>query len=308
VHGKFLFDHNVGYISTVQLRTSVTFFHGEAKFVEYKAKYGATLLAINSTIKFHQTAELVGNEGREGSAITLYDNSQLVVGKQSNITFLNNHAQTYGGAVSAYDSVKIVSTKARMRFTENEGYGGGALALHNTALLTLQRYSTITFRIYRAQHYGGALYVEDPKSRVQLYVGKIRYFFQLPPQITCHDHNLSDSLIPKLVFQNNLAGVAEGSLYGGWVDLCAVNGFSAAQLFKAMFHFQETQWQSSVISSNPTGVCVCNNDIYNCNITQYNVTAYPGETFQIPAVSHSGTEIWYSTIQSTNQVHSIQFQ
>ena len=113
----------------------------------------------------------------------------------------------------------------------------------------------------------------------------IRCFFQLPPQITCHDHNLSDSLIPKLMFQNNTAGVAGGSLYGGWVDLCAVNGFSAAQLFKAMFYFQEAQWQSSVISSNPTRVCVCKYDIYNCNITQYNVTAYPGETFQLPAVT-----------------------
>ncbi|MDD9818551.1 MAG: hypothetical protein OXU61_10540, partial [Gammaproteobacteria bacterium] len=30
VHGKFLVNHNVGDINTVQLRTSVTFFHGEA--------------------------------------------------------------------------------------------------------------------------------------------------------------------------------------------------------------------------------------------------------------------------------------
>ena len=54
------------------------------------------------------------------------------------MTFLNNRAQTYGGALSAYDSAIIVSTKARMIFTENEGYDGGALALHNTTLLTLQ--------------------------------------------------------------------------------------------------------------------------------------------------------------------------
>jgi len=64
-------------------------------------KYGAGILALNSTIQFHQTAYLVGNEGREGGAIVLYDNSQLVIGKESNITFLNNHAQTYSGAISA---------------------------------------------------------------------------------------------------------------------------------------------------------------------------------------------------------------
>ena len=37
--------------------------------------------------------------------------------------------------------------------------------------------------------------------------------------------------------------------------------------------------------SNPTRVCLCTNNLPDCNITQYNVTAYPGETFQIPAVA-----------------------
>ena len=31
--------------------------------------------------------------------------------------------------------------------------------------------------------------------------------------------------------------------------------------------------------------CLCINDLPDCNITHYNVTAYPGETFQIPAVA-----------------------
>jgi len=170
-----------------------------------------------------------------------------------------------------------------MRFTENEGYDGGALALHNTAKITLEPYSRITFRKNHARHYGGALYVEDTKPHVQLYVGKIRCFFQPQPQIT--SQHLSLNFIPRLKFQNNTAGFAGSSLYGGWVDLCITNDVFALQYFKVMFHFQETQWQSSVISSNPTRVCVCKNDIYDCNITQYNVTAYPGETFQIPAVA-----------------------
>ena len=37
----------------------------------------------------------------------------------------------------------------------------------------------------------------------------------------------------------------------------------------------------SAVSSNPTHACVCINSTPNCNITQYNVTAYLGETFQI---------------------------
>jgi len=74
-------------------------------------KYGAGILALNSTIQFHQTADLEGNEGRDGGAIVLYDNSQLVIGKESSITFLNNHAQTYSGAI-------VISMKARMIFIE----------------------------------------------------------------------------------------------------------------------------------------------------------------------------------------------
>ena len=285
IHGTFLFKHNIRVISIVLLRSSVTSFHGVVKFVENKAKYGAVILAINSTIKFQLTAELAGNEGTQGGAIALYDNSQLIIGKQSNITFLKNHAQTYGGAVSAYDSDIVVSMKARMIFTENDGYDGGALALHNTAALILKLHSRITFRRNHAQHYGGALYVEDPKPRVQVYVGKIRCFFQPPPQIIGHNNYLSGMFVPRIVFQNNTAGIAGGSLFGGWLDWCAIKGASGVRSFKAMFHFQEPQWQSSVICSNPTRVCVCNHDIYDCNITKYNVTAYPGETFQIPAVT-----------------------
>ena len=55
--------------------------------------------------------------------------------------------------------------------------------------------------------------------------------------------------------------------------------------FKAMFHFQEAPLELSTVSSNPTRVCVCINEYPDCNITLYNVTAYPGEAFQIPAVA-----------------------
>ena len=127
-------------------------------------------------------------------------------------------------------------------------------------------------------------------------MGKIRCFFQLPPKITCH--NLSDSLIPKLVFQNNTAGIAGGSLYGGWVDLCVVNGFPTAQLFKAMFHFQKAQGQSSVI---PLGF------VY-ARMTFTTATLPSMSQPTLITSSHSWAEIWYSTIQSTNQVHSIQLQ
>ena len=61
-----------------------------------------------------------------------------------------------------------------------------------------------------------------------------------------------------------------------------VNGLIFVLLASAGFHFQE---RLSAVSSNPTRVCVCINEAPNCNVTLYNVTAYPGETFQIPIVA-----------------------
>ena len=55
--------------------------------------------------------------------------------------------------------------------------------------------------------------------------------------------------------------------------------------FDSIFHIEDASKQLSAVSSNPTRVSLCNNDIPDCNITQYNITAYPGETFQIPAVA-----------------------
>ena len=83
------------------------------------------------------------------------------------------------------------------------------------------------------------------------------------------------------VFANNTADISGNSLYGGWVDLCTTN----PPAFDTIFHFEDTPRQLSAVSSNPTRVCVCVNDLPDCNITHYNITVYPGETFQIPAVA-----------------------
>ena len=41
---------------------------------------------------------------------------------------------------------------------------------------------------------------------------------------------------------------------------------------------------TSVVSSNPTRICVCQFNP-NCTITHYNITAYRGETFKMSAVA-----------------------
>ena len=91
--------------------------------------------------------------------------------------------------------------------------------------------------------------------------------------------------IHKMVFQDNTGNTAGSSIYGGWVDLCTKS--RGTHDFDTIFHVEDASKQLSPVSSNPTRVCICTNDLPDCNITQYcnNVTAYPGETFQLPAVA-----------------------
>ena len=122
----------------------------------------AVIIANNSTMKLQRKAKFEGNQGRGSGTIALYNSSQLIVGKKSNVTFLSNNAQPHDGAISADSSTIAVESKAKMAFTENKAYSGGALALKNGAGIALKSYSQVAFTGNHAQQYGGALYVEEP--------------------------------------------------------------------------------------------------------------------------------------------------
>ena len=120
------------------------------------------------------------------------------------------------------------------------------------------------------------MYVEEPTLdsvfTYDLYT--IKRFFELSSQL---------EETPSFVFVNNTANSAGSILYCRWVEFCINNrGEPGVHAFNETFHFQEIE---SAVSSNPSRVCVCINDIPDCSITKYNVTAYPGETFQIFAVA-----------------------
>ena len=280
VFGRCHFINNTGYPSIVYLDESNISFHGNVKFIGNKAKWATVILVSYSTMKFHQTAQLEGNEGWEGSAIASYGGSQLICGKQSEVLFLKNYAQQDGGAILAESSTLVLEQEAAVTFIENEAYDGGALALQDRATIMLNSHSQITFIRNHAQRNGGALHVADPPISIIFDTRGywIICFFELPEHLSSHE-------LPRLVFSNNTANSAGSSLYGGSIDLCTIfEDISGIHVFKEVFHFQEAP-QLSTVSSNPTRVCVCNNNLPNCTITQYNVTAYPGETIQVSAVA-----------------------
>ena len=275
--GRCQFIHNTESMSIAGFFRSTVSFHGDAKFIENMVQEIAVIIAYNSTMTFNQTAEIVGNKGRLGGAIGLFDDSQLVLGNQSKTTFLRNYAQQNGGAILIDGSIMDVEPEAKVEFIDNEAYNGGALAFQNDARINLKPHSQLTFKNNSARQYGGALYVEEPTLKFTSYfdIKRVNCFIQSPEQLSSQ----------AMMFSNNAAVSAGSTLYGGWVELCTTSTSTRIARIKVLFHFQEALHQLSPVSSNPTRVCVCIKNRPDCNITHYNITTYPGETFQIPAVA-----------------------
>ena len=254
--------------------------------VTFTANLGSAIYATNSTLHFQPSfrIEFARNCGEEGGAVALYDNSRMIVGEQTNISFVGNHADQDGGAILADGS--IIDIKGAMVCSDNEASDGGAVALRNGASIVLNANCEILFIRNHAQSYGGALHVTDAiatwfKPDLHDPTSNNKQCFFEPTQVLYPEGD-----VPSVVFLNNTADYAGGALYGGWVDLCQIRGYTVigANVFDSMFHFQEASHDLSTVSSNPTRVCVCINGLPACSTTKHKITAYPGETFQIPAV------------------------
>jgi len=99
-----------------------------------------------------------------------------------------------------------------------------------------------------------------------------------------------------IYMENNRANIAGTSLYGGRVDQCntyinyKIFNFSLSitpsQLFDSIFHFlSPNNSDYSVISSDPTGVCMCEDDKPHCETRYLYRSAIPGALLVIPAIA-----------------------
>ena len=159
--------------------------------------------------------------------------------------------------------------------------------------------SSITFIKNHAYNYGGAIYYMDDYTKDLESTAELSEYFYGICSMEKSLENVVKYLKKKHItveFCNNTAGIAGIAIYGGWVDLCQ---FYQASVFDGLFHFHQSKQQLSLISSNPTRVCLCTSmSIPDCSITNYTITAYPGETLTIPAVAVGQR---FGTVPSTVQ-------
>ena len=158
------------------------------------------------------------------------------------------------------------------------------MALYKNSIIGLAQRAKIRFIENHAQRFGGALFVNEVNDYQVVYdVKQIRCYFQ--------PLNYSTKIRATVFFVNNTADYAGSDLYGGWGDLCMIQDIFDYKLsignkfLNKMFTFTPNNINHSAISSNPTRVCVCEAMIPECNITMHSISAYPGETIKLLAVS-----------------------
>ena len=291
-YGNTTVTLNTGYWGAVSLIGGTTYFYGSSNFIGNKGKVTGAILATGSILAFvGNTHIFADNKGKKGGAIYIAKNSRIVfLGKSTQAYFKKNQALRAGGAIFVEDSIVSVIPLASLIFSNNTGYNGGALALIGNSHITLQAPIQVQFLQNHAMHYGGAIYLNDYSVEI-FNKGKLpNCFFEVKGILFDITSPFPLQKLGALTLEKNTAQQAGSILYGGWVDLCyaktdSIYSYYGTEVFDQIFTKHNDNDDLSVVSSNPTRVCICVNSTQNCNITQYNFTAYPGETFQIPAVA-----------------------
>ena len=208
------------------------------------------------------------------SPITLYSSTIELRGET---VFKDNTAER-GGGLAIYNSKVIFGNASNTMFISNTANRGGALALYDSTL-TFSETSNVTFMNNTAEEFGGAVYVHALPTVLRDHYqhnGTIKITNLVGQE--CFYTTTGTSNVLK--FANNKAGLGGLDIYGAtlYTDECSLqNDF---------FHF-DRKLLSLQVSSDPTRVCFCINNVPQCKNRKYlmlNETRYPGETFTASVV------------------------
>ena len=247
-------------------------------------------------------------------------NIRILVVRLSNVTFINSIIRDSSTDTSLNAMSSEIHFQGNIVFENNTGFDGGALALFGGSRMILMPQTVVLFIGNHATHAGGALIVYDESLLF------IDYCF----------YRVSDNLLTKdvrLIFENNTADYAGDAIFGGSIQHCqhpvievshggsgtTYQWFEQVQNFSSLFDIR--QEGPSVISSQPYGACLCENDMPNCNITELTKHIYPGDTFEVSAVvvgqmngtvpgvvradfgdSKQSSLSWFQTFQGTERI------
>ena len=136
------------YISIITVQ-NITFFHNQ----------GVSVYIVNQKIYLLETVVFKSNTARKGAGIYMKDHSTVILGKNSDVSFIQNTAVgSIGGAIYSRKGFISFEENSTTEFTNNTvGWYGGAI-FSNDGSISFEENSTTKFTNNYARFSGGAIY------------------------------------------------------------------------------------------------------------------------------------------------------
>ena len=235
-------------------------------------------LIFSGNIHNETQARLLGYS--EMARFTVVINN-VIFSDVDNCSFIDNQ----GSAVLLLQSYALFI--GENTFRNNNATLGGAMCLVSDSFILLRNDSKLFFIDNNAWFYGGAILIAKYVPRIFSHEGNrglyTDCFYQLLEPII--ESPLGEREM--LVFQGNRAGIAGSAVYGGVSDNC-FSRFAATNVETDFFVNISSfinQPGDSVISSDPVGVCFCDNDTIDCTEKSKSFTGFPGKRIDFYVVA-----------------------
>ena len=193
----------------------------------------------------------------------------------SNCTFRSNRGT---GVLVARGTLTISGS---IVFFNNTGYQGGGCALYGDSQLSILENNTLlNFTSNQANNVGGGLFILEDFVP-----------FTQPLPNPCFFKTGNDVINTSFLFVRNSAMNGGNAIYGESVEMCssierAITGEGKLRR-DAVFYFEPNASRDiSVISSEPSRVCVCDEDgLPDCNVLYLSLSVIPGQVVSLPLVT-----------------------
>ena len=213
----------------------------------------------------------------------------LYLSSAQNMTFTDCiFSNNKGTPISAYKSNFTLS--GTILFSDNTAFEGGALSLTGESAVYIANNTNVIFLNNTAENVGGAVFVRSfltpltfPSSFLQFHaINTFSHCFQCGCRLPQFN----------IYFINNTAKEGGNTLYGVHVYVSQLHISDMSCYFSDLlnsrhFYFEPSlKSDLSMVSSDPTRVCLCENGKPRCALlfnSGPNYTHYPGEEFSISA-------------------------
>ena len=279
-----------------EINSNLTF-DGQSKvfFITNAAeKGGAASLSSNCTVSVKGYSILTFNANRAsvaGGAIYSQDNNGIIFAANSSITFSDNYAPTYGGALEVYHTYFTVKGKSHVMFNYNRAGDGGAVHCDSNSSFILTQNSVVSFQHNEAKNGGGAVAMASD-SNVTFTENSLTLF------------NDNNAMFGGALFESDSTAIINGNSTITFDNNTALYGGSITVEMESVFNFKG----SSVVNFTNNSAAFCGGAIFSQDKSAIGFNETPSVVFNYNAAQFEGGAI--STNSSSvlfEQTSTIQF-